>query len=113
MTTREAIEESTEPARVRRGLALGLGTAGLLLVVFWLVASDAGWLMDAPFDYRGRPMYTPNLVVSVGRFLTPAESALSVLAALLLLPALVFAATALGRHRHSDPLEATAERILG
>ncbi|HEY2405855.1 MAG TPA: glycosyltransferase family 39 protein [Polyangiaceae bacterium] len=110
-----ASDHTTADCRTEEGRR-GAPTAWLvaafgLLVAFWLVASNAGWFMDAPFAYLGRDLYTDNLVQSLGRFLSPAESGLAVVSALILGPALAFTALSLARWRTADPLKTLAERI--
>lgn len=109
-------ESDGSPAKPRtsaRRALLVAGAALLSVCAFWGAASSAAYFVDEPFSYLGRPLYIQNMVYSFGRFLTPPESTLYVIAAVLLVPAVAVVALGSARIFRADPLAYVADRLGG
>ncbi len=103
MTDPAADRREPSPLRARTLVGAAIALVGL----FWAAAKACGWFLDAP--YLMRPIDAPRTMDS-SRFLAPHETAMMLVAALFLLPAVWLAAAAL--RRHPAPL-ARLEAALG
>ena len=99
------------PARDRRRIWLAIAAALLGVSAYWAAASSANFFLDEPFNYVGRPLYVENMVYSFGRFLTPPEAVLYVVAIIVLTPMIAILAVSLGHYFAEDPLELAAKRV--
>jgi len=76
----------------------------LAVSVFWITAAVSDFFLDRPFVYMSDTEWSDNLVKSLARFPIHAETALQLVAAVLLIPALV-CLIGLGAVSGGDPLE--------
>ena len=81
-----------EPASDRPRIWLAILAVLLGVTAYWAAASSANFFLDEPFNYVGRPLYVENMVYSFGRFLTPPETTLYIVAAIVLLPVIAILA---------------------